>query len=444
MKNRLALPFSWILFMAFLLNTFEVQGQKLNSRRINKIIKSSDLLKKHFVGLSIYDQENKAQVYEHQGAQNFIPASNTKILTLYASLEMLGDSIPALKYSIQNDSLFFWGTGDPTLGYANFKSQKVVDFLKNAKQQLFYIPNNYNDPFYGYGWNYDDYQEYYQVEKTAFPVDGNTVVLTSNANGELQINPPLLKKFFTAKPMHSKKEFRAERNLWSNDFSIPNHLQPPTKYYQEIPLKTSTALTLEVLEEKINRKITPVLKPFPKNFKIIYSEKTDDVLRQMMLPSDNFLAEQLLLVCASTLGDTLSTEAVIEHVKKNYLSDIAKEIQWVDGSGLSRFNLVSPNSFVSILQKINSKVNNEERLHSFFPAGGLNGTLKRAYGTANGKAFVWAKTGTLTNNYNQSGYLITKKGKKLIFSFMNNNFLPDASEIRKEMVKIMTEIHNKF
>jgi len=111
---------------------------------------------------------------------------------------------------------------------------------------------------------------------------------------------------------------------------------------------------------------------------------------------------------------------------------------------LSRYNLFTPNTSITLLKKISAKVNDDERLHSLFPAGGVSGTLKRAYKTDNGNPFVWAKTGTLTNVYNQSGYIITRKGKKLIYSFMNNNFTKTTEEIRNEMERIITKIHNDY
>jgi D-alanyl-D-alanine carboxypeptidase/D-alanyl-D-alanine-endopeptidase (penicillin-binding protein 4) len=78
------------------------------------------------------------------------------------------------------------------------------------------------------------------------------------------------------------------------------------------------------------------------------------------------------------------------------------------------------------------------------PAGGLTGTIKNAYKTDNGKAFVWAKTGSLSNNHNQSGYLVTRKGKRLAFAFMNNNFTRPTKDIRGEMVRVMTWIHETY
>jgi D-alanyl-D-alanine carboxypeptidase/D-alanyl-D-alanine-endopeptidase (penicillin-binding protein 4) len=78
------------------------------------------------------------------------------------------------------------------------------------------------------------------------------------------------------------------------------------------------------------------------------------------------------------------------------------------------------------------------------PIGGVAGTIKSAYKTDNGVPFVWAKTGTLANNHNQSGYLVTRQGKRLAFSFMNNNFTRPPREIRDEMVRIMTYLHENY
>lgn len=432
-----------IFIVLFVLVPFLSIGQRLTTRRINKIIEKSEILKQHFVGLAIYDEDKKKMIYQYNADKHFTPASNTKLYTLYTALYMLGDSIPALKYTIKNDSLLFWGTGDPTLDYDVFKSTKVLDFLKKTTKKLYFISNNYRGDFYGYGWNYDDYNEYFQPELNSFPIQGNIATVTIDEKGNLQVKPKLFEQNFKENLAFTPKEFTIKRDLFSNNFTLP-YSKPTKKYKQQIPFKISPETTISILEEKTNREITLIDIKLPEDFKIIYSEKTDDVLKVMMLTSDNFIAEQILLVCASTLSNNLNTSEIIEYSKTHFMNDISINMVWVDGSGLSRYNLITPNTTIAILQKIKSKIDNEDRLHSLFPTGGITGTLKRAYKMDGDKPFVWAKTGTLTNNYNQSGYLNTRKGKKLIFSFMNNNFLPDASEIRTEMVRIMTEIHNNY
>ena len=164
----------------------------------------------------------------------------------------------------------------------------------------------------------------------------------------------------------------------------------------------------------------------------------------MLQPSDNFIAEQLLLVCSSVKFKTLSSDSVITYAKAHFLNDLPDVPQWADGSGLSRQNLFTPRSIIALLEKIDNEVKNDSLLHSLLPEGGVVGTIRHAYKTDNGQPFIWAKTGSLNNVYNQGGYFVTRKGRRLAFSFMNNNFTRPASEVRNEMVRIVTWIHDNY
>jgi D-alanyl-D-alanine carboxypeptidase/D-alanyl-D-alanine-endopeptidase (penicillin-binding protein 4) len=98
---------------------------------------------------------------------------------------------------------------------------------------------------------------------------------------------------------------------------------------------------------------------------------------------------------------------------------------------------------IKLLDLIYAEINNPKKLFDMLPAGGKSGTLKNAYPKTE-TPFVFGKTGTLSNNHNQSGYVVTKKGKTYIFSFMNNNFVQPTAQVRKEMVRIITYIHDNF
>jgi len=161
----------------------------------------------------------------------------------------------------------------------------------------------------------------------------------------------------------------------------------------------------------------------------------------MMIESDNFLAEQLLLLCSSTLSDTLSSSKVREYILENELADLKQQPRWVDGSGLSRYNLFTPESMIHVLSKLYDDIP-RERLFDFFPAGG-QGTLKDWY-PGKPEPYLFAKTGSVGNNYNISGYLITKSGKILIFSFMNNHFRHPSSEIKKRMQRIFEALRDDY
>ena len=51
--------------------------------------------------------------------------------------------------------------------------------------------------------------------------------------------------------------------------------------------------------------------------------------------------------------------------------------------------------------------------------------------------FVWGKTGTLRNNHNYSGYIITDKGKIYVFSIMINHFTNDLAKIKEAIADFL-------
>jgi D-alanyl-D-alanine carboxypeptidase/D-alanyl-D-alanine-endopeptidase (penicillin-binding protein 4) len=162
----------------------------------------------------------------------------------------------------------------------------------------------------------------------------------------------------------------------------------------------------------------------------------------MMEVSDNFIAEQLLILGSSTLSDTLNSHNAREHVLDNYLSDLRQPPRWVDGSGLSRYNLFTPESMVHVLHTMYNEIP-RERLFLFFPTGGKSGTIENWY-PGSPDPYIYAKTGSLGNNHCLSGYLLTKSGKTLIFSFMNNHFVESSSEIKKRMQSIFENIRDNY
>jgi len=84
------------------------------------------------------------------------------------------------------------------------------------------------------------------------------------------------------------------------------------------------------------------------------------------------------------------------------------------------------------------KTSSWNQILSRFPKGGESGTLK-AYEIYN----VFGKTGTLRHNHNLSGYLITKKGKTLVFSVMVNHFTTPTSEVREGIGKLLSWLQRK-
>lgn len=430
-----------LLYLLLLISASSCTTNKLIAKKVKHQLVATQTGAKYQVGFALYDLAQKEMIYQQDADKYFTPASNTKLFTFYAGLKMTPDSIPSLRYVTQGDSLIFWGTGDPTFLHTQLKGQKAFDFLKQSDKKLFFAPGRYTGDFYGNGWQWDDYNEYYQPEINELPLFDNVVLVSSATVGKMQISPQSFASCFTNDSTNTKA-FKVIRDFNTNKFTYPK-AAIPANYAQQIPYKISVATTVNLLSDTLKKYVGVVNIPMPTNAKTIYNSKSDSVFKQMLLPSDNFIAEQLLLVYSNQLGQELSTQKAIKHIQKEYLSALPDAPKWVDGSGLSRGNLFTPRAMVKLLELIYNEVNNPQKLFSLLPAGGKSGTLKNAYPKTD-TPFVFGKTGSLSNNHNQSGYVITKKGKTFVFSFMNNNFVQPTAEVRKEMVRIITYIHNNF
>jgi serine-type D-Ala-D-Ala carboxypeptidase/endopeptidase (penicillin-binding protein 4) len=426
-----------------LLSIEPIFAQKVPSRKILKMFKKSDVLKQHFTGFALYDLEKRKMLVEQNSERYFTPASNTKLFTFYAGLKLLKDSIAGLQYVERGDSLIFWSTADPTFLNRELREQKIFQKLSASNKKLYWSNGLYTGDFYGMGWSYDDYNDYYQPEISEFPIYGN-VVFFSKVNNALTSYPQISAtgeiKIQTDNSSSSNR-FRVRRDLFNNNFHVPNSTAP-NGFNQTVPFKVSDQVVTELLKQSLPNFVGLSSLKKPSSVKTWYSIPQDTLFRTMLLPSDNLIAEQILLNIAATNGMEMNTSVVIDHVIKNYLSDLPDKPMWVDGSGLSRQNLFTPRSMVKLCEKIYDEVADEERLFDLLPQGGKTGTLKNLY--KSDKPYVFAKTGSLSNNHNLSGYIVSRKGKKYIFSFMNNNFTVPTAVIRSEMEKIINLINQKY
>lgn len=395
---------------------------------------------KAFTGLAIFDPSDEKMLFEYNADKYFTPASNTKILTLYASLRTLGDSIPALQYSRQGDLHVFWGTGDPSFLNPHLsQNPQVFSFLKNIAGELLFCPSNFKDQRYGNGWMWSDYPYDYQAEKSPFPVYSNVAHFRQQAR-EIEVRPSFLKQFLTYDSTLDVEDYvgRAEHD---NQFTFNTLAKKGEQFEWHVPFRYTPHFLAEILADTLRRPVhvLEATLPVPPDARILYSVKADSLYALMMQESDNFIAEQLLLLCSWQRSGNLNTAKAIEYSLKNDLASLPDEPKWADGSGLSRYNLATPRSLVAVLHKIYQALP-RERLLNIFPAGGVNGTIKSSYKNG-GSPFVFAKTGTLRNNHCLSGYLITKKGKLLIFSFMNNNYTGSMSALRREMEAVLRQVY---
>ena len=387
------------------------------SRTLSKKINTS-FYENQFTGIYIYAIKADKVLYNYNGEKYFTPASNTKIFTLFTGLTMLSDSIPAFKYAVDTDTITIQGTGDPTFLHNYFKDSTALKMVeKYAKINI--ITNNTTDKRYGPGWAWEDFDSYFSAERSAFPIYGNVVTVKNEDSIVVQ-------------PAYYQQKIKVTDNFYGRDEYINNfYFRKDRKSTTEIPMIIDSMLTATLwnalLPTKVSLKQASAMQPNS----IAYSVPSDSLYRRMMEVSDNFLAEQVLMLASSTLSDTLSSSKARKHMLENQLKDLKQPPRWVDGSGLSRYNLFTPMSFVEVLTKLYKTIP-QERLFNLFPVGGEFGTIKNWYAGTE-KPYVFAKTGTVGNNHNISGYLLTNSGKVLVFSFMNNHFKKSNDAIRAQM-----------
>lgn len=419
---------------------------------LSAIFDSSEVFTNNFTGFTLFDPETDEFLYGVNEDKYFTPASNTKLFTFYAGLTSLPDTLAALDYVIRGDSLIFWGTGDPTFLHPDFDNDVVFDFLKNRPEKLYYSDSHFDDDLLGPGWAWGDYQYYYSTEKSPFPMYGNVVRFEIEEIETRRIKPS--KEGLSIQPVvfQSRIETKSDtgdvpflfRAFNDNNFEYKQESDTIT-YTTDRPFHYSPELITEMLSDTLGRQVEYINMKKPEAAGRLYGSPADTVYKRMLQPSDNFLAEQLLFVTASEFDKRMNSRAVISHLTDEILADLPDEPRWVDGSGLSRYNLFTPRSISRLLEKIDDEIESDEQLFNFFPAGGKSGTIRNWYGhREKGEPYVFAKTGTLSNNHCLSGYLLTKHGKKLIFTFMNNHYITPTNVVRREMEKVLWYIHESY
>ncbi|QBA64501.1 D-alanyl-D-alanine carboxypeptidase [Muriicola soli] len=384
----------------------------------------------HFTGFMVYAPESQDTLMALNAHKFFTPASNTKIFTLYTALKILGDSIPSLRYYALKDTVYFQGTGYPGSLHPAFNDSSIVQFLQSF-QNLVYVPANFPEGRFGPGWAWEDFDSAFSPERSSLPLYGN--VLTYIRHSEPEVVP----EYFT--DSISTVALPGRRLEHKNTF----YFNPGGRDSLTVPFKTGIKLTADLLEIAIKKPIT-IKEQFPEGKKTLLYGNTpaDSLYKQLMEESDNFIAEQLLLTSSAALTDTLSSRLARDFVLDTYLSELEDHPRWVDGSGLSRYNLFTPASMIHVLEKLYKEFGTD-RILTIFPAGGKEGTLEDWYGTTGGP-YVFAKSGTLGNTYCLSGYMITSSGRFLLFSFMNNHFMESSSQLKPRIEVILEAMRDSY
>lgn len=391
------------------------------------------------IGISIFDPATNQLLYTYQGDHYFIPASNTKLFSLYAGLKYLPDSLVAARIRLEEGTAFLQATGDPTFLHPDFKNQPLLKFLQQKNITSVHINTSFASKSFGKGWSWDDYPYDYMAERDPFPIYGNIATIIFNGDS-IRTVPPAIKPFVIGTPVKGKR--------WDVTRELAEHFYAIDTTKGSIgPVKTITMamgkglFSSRYLADTLHKLVVSdysnenTLESFP-----IYSQPKDSLFKLMMHRSDNFFAEQTLLMAANEFLGEMNDAKMIDTLLKTDFKDLPQRPRWVDGSGLSRYNLFSPEDFIWILKKLEDDFG-LERMKVILP-GANEGTLEGLY--KGYEKHIYAKTGTISNNLALSGYLTTKKNRHLIFSLIVNNHQAPNTLIRKGFEGFITGIIDKY
>jgi D-alanyl-D-alanine carboxypeptidase/D-alanyl-D-alanine-endopeptidase (penicillin-binding protein 4) len=455
-----------------LLTLISCSVQKQITQSVKENVLATPALQTAHIGISIYEPATNKYWFDYQGDHYFVPASNTKLPTCYAAMKHLGDSLVGIRYEYFDDTaITIHPTGDPTFLHADFKKQPVLDFLQKEKKSFYLFNGNWEDESLGSGWAWNDYNSDYMAERSAFPLNGNLIrIKLKSSSYELlesrrrrlrlswEITPAYFKDFVgdifilplklaarrdiqdSSIEKAELQKFYIQRQIGNNQLSL---FYGSSKFStDDIPYYTNNDSTATaILRQDYSINIQPgVVVKHDNSLLAIHSQPTDSLLKPMMHRSDNFFAEQSLLMVSNELLGVMNDSKIIDTLLKTDFKDLPQKPRWADGSGLSRYNLFSPRDFVTILNKMKNEFG-MDRIKTILPTGG-EGTISSYYKTEAG--YIFGKTGTLSGVVAFSGFLYTKKGKLLIFSTLVNNHTGSATDIRKAIEKFLQEIRNKY
>ncbi len=402
-------------------------------------LKSKKALSTGITGVCVIEAESGKPLCGLNADRFFVPASNVKIISLWAVLTTMKDTLPFLRYSLTDSTLHLWGTANPAFLHPYFNSEKVLQQLRSMAigKKVFLSQYHARLSRFGPGWMWDDYAGYYQPELSSFPVHGNALFIQKDSSGLTIMPSGILKD-----TLYSGQQKTVGRPEWTNRFILPTALDTIATFYQEIPYFNADSVNRSLLAVHLNQAVFECTTPIAPDAKPLYGIETDTVCRRMMQVSDNMLADHLLLGCGMQLADTLDLEAAITMLSKRFPAQWPHLPVWVDGSGLSRYNLFTPWQMVSVLGNMYHTFPHG-RLMSLFAKGGQSGTLRKLFANEQ-QPYVFGKSGSMSGVYNLSGYLRARSGKWLVFSIMSNNICLSVADARTETAELIEAIRKKY
>ena len=424
-----------LLFLGLLLS-LQLNAQKISSRKIERILNDHPALSQAHIAIAVQPIGEKKLIAKRNAEHYMTPASNVKLLTFLATVEKFQRLPKGYYFKDSLGQTHFKSSGYPLLFHPKYPDAQLATWFNKQKEIVYHAAPARLTPL-GPGWSWDDFSYYYSAARSPLPLHGNVATLYPQ-----QLQDTVFYKS-TMLPIGidtlATTSFRREENR--NYFTVnPKLVNPKDTLYR--PFIPSDSLTLDLLRKGLGIPVSKAQQSLS-NSKLdtLWTSDLVPLYKALLHQSDNLIAESLLLMIGQQENDTLASGATITRIQEQWKTWLPDPLEWVDGSGVSRYNMVTPRSLLAVLQRIYLAIG-LQGIKQYFPLGGTQGTLK-AYSLPDGMQ-IYAKTGTLRHNHNLSGYFQGKKGQWYAFSIMVNHYTAPTQTIRQGISALLALLYKKL
>lgn len=424
-------------------------------------------------GILIQTVAHANTLYSHDATKYFIPASDAKLLTSAAVLQLNPQfRIRTSVYATTDGGLRVVGRGDPSLTDVQLKELARQLSQRGIRQYSRLIASDYfRGAIVNPSWEWEDVQADYGAPVNSSILNQNAVKLTLFPQ---QLSQPLLVNWsdpIEAKQWQIDNESTTVRSVESVGVNVSRESKTNV-------LKITGQLNIDAKPESISLAVVDPNEHFLRHFRraladvgimqtvepkktsrelsLIVNELAEvespplsELLKEMNQNSNNLYAEALLRVLGANLGKLSPTDSTAQiglNVVKTTLTQLGVDpsgYEMVDGSGLSRHNLITPLAIAQTLI-VMARSPEDSFYRASLPVAGRFGTLKDRFRNTPASGIVQAKTGTVSGVVALSGYINPPNYEPLVFSIIVNQSNQPTATIRQavdEIVLLLTRLH---
>ena len=413
--------------------------------------------------LLVRDTRSGEILFSRYGDENCVPASTVKLLTAGMACETLGTDFRFRTHlfsdinSVNNDTLYgdihLVADGDPTLTSDDLErlTATLARQLRGAEGGRLQLDGDlvmetaiFDTLFRGPGWMWDDGDYSWAADITPLIVNRNCVGLEFR-------NSEYGKRFYWLPALElyplEWTDGRTVRRRDGNHFEIGNRVygQEPVTFVRNLlqPQQAHGRAVLQLLAEQgitVNGELrtdTSSDSLQTDSGTVHYSAPLGELLQEMLRRSNNLYAEALFKRCAAAATGEPGSWSGASHLLQSWMADtlgLADNGQIVDGSGMSRYNLISPQLLTNMLFLYQLEPWFNE-FRTALPVMGQQGTVINRKLDLPG-TIVRVKTGSLRNHKLITGYL-EQDGKAGLIFFIN---IDGYTESHQEVIRLQDRI----